>query len=594
MKSYATIWPYFKQKWPLLFIGLLALVACDLLQLLGPWAVGRSIDLLTRLTVDRGALAGMALLIVGLAVAVAGTRYIWRRLIIGFSRMVERELRQRLYARLMALPLAWHQNKTRGDLIALATNDVESVRQAASLGLISLIDAFVMGVAAMIFMLKISPELTLIALLPMPLITILTKLFSRALYRAYLDVQESFGGLTEAIREELSGIRVLKAMSLEPLALERVERAGRLNLNQNIRLALAGGAFFPFMVFLTQLAVALVLYFGGRKAVAGEISPGGFVAFISYLGLLAWPMMALGLVFNLIQRGAVSLDRLNSVLYEPLPDDPAPPPAAGGGQAEKLAPAALSVTASHLTFAYPNRPKPALNDLSLVLPAGRVSALVGPTGSGKSTLAALLPRLITPPPGTLWVGGRLMEDWPVAELRRRIGYVSQDGYTFSGTILENAAFGRPEASREEVLAAVRLAGLAPDLAAMSQGLDTWVGERGLTLSGGQRQRLALARAILLDPPLLILDDTFSAVDAAVEEEILANLRPVRQGRTTLIISHRLTSLNGVDVIFVLEEGRVTASGTMAELIDREGYFKRIWALQMAGAASRAGRNLEPA
>ncbi len=322
---------------------------------------------------------------------------------------------------------------------------------------------------------------------------------------------------------------------------------------------------------MSNLAVALVLYFGGRETILGQVSAGDFVAFISYLSILTWPLIALGMIIGFIQQGLASLNRLNRVIS-----------AEGDGEAAQLPPLTgqpvgrpVDIDMTGLSFQYPTRKRPALQNINLRLDHDRITAVIGPMGSGKSTLAALLPALLTPPPGTLTVAGRPAEDWAPKDLRALFGYVPQDGFIFSGTILENLLFGRPEADEADAWFAASAAGLTRDIATFPDGLQTVVGERGLTLSGGQKQRLALARALVLDPPYLIMDDTLSAVDAAVEAEIMGRLMPLRQGRGALIITHRLTSLTGVDWLVVLQDGRLADQGTPRELLNRESYFKRV-------------------
>jgi ATP-binding cassette subfamily B protein len=565
------ILPFLKKNFHLVLTGFLALVICDLSQLAIPTILGRGIDLLSREDAVPADLLNPVLSILSLAAVIAGARFAWRILIIGFSRRVEKGLRDRLYQKMVRLSPRWHLENASGDLMAMATNDMDSIRLAIAAGLISVVDTLVMGCAALGFMIAISPTMTLWALLPMPAITLVTHFLGRRLYQLTLEVQDVFGQLSESVREKLSGFRVIRAMGLSALALGETGAAGRRYLLSNLRQAKLAGTFFPFLHFMSNLAVTLVLYFGGRETVFGHVSTGDFVAFINYLAMLTWPLMALGMIVGFIQQGLASLNRLNRVFY-------AEEEGSGAArQAHLRAPAdrRADIELRGLTFQYAGRRQPALADLSFTLAHDQITALVGPMGSGKSTLAALLPALHSAPPGTLRVAGQAVEDWPLDDLRALFGYVPQDGFLFSGTIYENLAFGRPEARPEEILAAADLAGLSRDLASFPDGLETVVGERGITLSGGQRQRLALARALVPDPPYLILDDTLSAVDAGVEAEIMSRLLPVRRGKGGLIISHRLSSLMEVDRILVLENGRLSDQGSPRELMSRETYFKRV-------------------
>lgn len=588
MSAVKLLKPFFQKYYPMVLAGFMALVVCDLAQLLIPTILGRGIDLLSLAGAGLNDLKTPVAQILALAALVAVTRFAWRTLIIGFSRRVEKGLRDLLYKKIVRLSPRWHLENASGDMMAMATNDMESIRMAISAGLISIVDTLVMGCAALGFMLAISPTMTLWALLPMPAITIVTHFLGRRLYRLVMEVQDVFGWLTETVREQLSGFRVIRAMGLSHLALAETEKTGKQYLRKNVDMAVLAGTFFPFLHFMSNLAVTLVLYFGGRETIMGHVTTGDFVAFINYLSMLTWPLMALGMIVGFIQQGLASLSRINRVISA-VEDGPA---GAAPREISAAEPAPArpkpDITIHHLTFQYPTRNTPALRDISLYLAHDQATALVGPMGSGKSTLAALLPGLYQARPGTITVAGRPLEQWPTSELRAFFGYVPQDGFLFSGTIFDNLAFGKPEASEDEVLAAARLAGLAEDIAGFPDGLTTLVGEKGLTLSGGQRQRLALARALVIDPAYLIMDDTLSAVDAAVEAGIMERLLSLRKGRGGLIISHRLTSLTRVDKVVVLENGRITDQGTPAELMGRESYFKRVSELSRFESAKGNG------
>jgi ATP-binding cassette subfamily B protein len=560
-----------------LSLGFLCLAACDLGQMVIPRLVGKTIDLLSDFEATGAAIKPVLLLIVGIALMVAALRYVWRHLIYGFSRKLERELRRRLQEKFTLLSLSWHQKNYSGDMMALATNDIESVRMAVGFGLVSLMDALALGAAAVGFMLSINPWLSLWAFMPMPLISVLTWRFGMVIFRRVMETQNIFGRLTEVVREQLGGLKVIRAMALEPLSMSEVEKVSRLYMNKNIRLSLVMGGFFPLMSLLTNLALALTLFIGGRAAIVSEISAGDFVAFISYLALLSWPMMAMGLTLGLVQEGLASLGRLSKVLTA---EEPKVHPEAASFSSPE---GPFEIELKNVGFSYPGSRGPVLENLSLVLAPGSITALTGPTGCGKSTLASLFPALFEPTEGAIIIGGRESTLWPLDKLRALFGYVPQDGHTFTGTMRDNLSFGRPGAQDSELLKAASDAALPLDPGVFPQGLDTLIGERGLTLSGGQRQRLALARALLIDPPFLILDDTLSAVDAAVEEEIMERLIKSRKGRGTLVISHRVSSLAKADKVAVLKDGKIAEMGAFEILASSGGYLARLAALARLGA-----------
>ncbi|MDR1656731.1 MAG: ABC transporter ATP-binding protein/permease [Deltaproteobacteria bacterium] len=585
MTNFSIIAPYFRVAAFCLTLGFFALTICDISQMLIPRLVGRIIDLLADHSATGRSFLPMLGMIVGLAAIVAILRYAWRHLIYGFSRRLEKDLRRRLQERFLALSVSWHQTNSSGDMMALATNDIESVRLAVGFGLVSLVDAVVLGLSAVAFMLSIDPYLSLWAFIPMPLITVLTGRFGTLIYRRMLDAQDLFGRLTEVVREQLSGLKVIRAMALEPLAQAEVAEVSENYMKKNIRLSLLMGGFFPLMVLLTNLALALTLYIGGKATIFGSISPGDFVAFISYLTLLSWPMMALGLTLGLIQQGMASLGRLGRVLKATEksvhPQGPA---------AFKLPEGPFEIQFENVSFSYPGDRGEVLKNISFSLPAGEAIGLAGQTGCGKSTLAALIVALYEPTGGRILIDHRDSTQWPLEDLRGLFGYVPQDGHVFTGTMRNNLAFGCPQASDEALIKAAEAAALPLDPKVFPEGLDTLIGERGLTLSGGQRQRLALARALVLDPPFLILDDTLSAVDAAVEEQILSSLIPLRRGRGTLIISHRMTSLARASRVLSLEDGRLSQEGSFDELISAKGYLARLAELTRLGADGYVARS----
>ncbi len=573
MKPRDLIKPYFVTHRRTIALGLASLIAVDFMQLMVPRVIKWTVDDLTLLRADTGRLLRYAAAIAALALMIGAFRYIWRRCLLGTARHLEADLRNRLLAHLQTLSAGFFDRTKTGDLMAHATNDIQQVRMAAGMGLVALNDAIVLGAAAIGFMLYIHVELTLYVLIPMPLVVLSARLLGRRLHRRYQGVQAAFSDLTEAIRERCAGVRMIKAHNAEAAAMQAVDGVSKAYVSQNMRLVGVTGVFFPLMVLLTNLSLAIVLYQGGRKAILNEITPGDFVAFISYLGLLSWPMMALGWVTNLIQRGGASLQRLNTI-FEQRPEissapDAVPMPTAEGRLAFE-----------QVTFAYGgDLRQAALSDIRVDIPAGSVLGIVGPPGSGKSTLLSLVLRLHDTTRGRITIDGRDLRGIDLADLRRLVAYVPQEPFLFAGTVGENLLFGCGKACERRFEQVVADAGLTETLAALPAGLETRVGEKGVLISGGQKQRIALARAMLVDAPILLLDDPISQVDTRTAATIVAAIRRMAGGKTILIASHRLSAVHFADQIITLDEGRVVESGTHEELRAGNGYYAKVHALQ---------------
>ncbi len=557
--------------------GLAALVSVDLLQLIVPRVIKYAVDDLTLGRARASTLLLQAGTILGLALVTAGLRMAWRPLIMGSARRAEAELRQRLFDCLQSLDLGYLDHTPPGQLMARASNDLNNIRMACGIGLVAAVDGTVMVLLALGFMIYISPLLTLLAVAPMPFTVVLTRLQSRRMHRGYQDIQDSFGRMTELVREGISGIRLVRAYGIAGRELARLAGLGRRHLELNLGLARVLGLFFPVMVLLTNLSLAIVLGLGGPLAVFGRITAGDFVAFSAYLGMLTWPVMALGWVVSLMQRATASLRRVDQVLQaRPRVEEPRDP--------RPLPPGPLDIRVRELDFGYPGGRGPVLEGVSLAVPAGATVALVGRVASGKSTLLKLLTRLYQPPPGRVLVGGVDVREVSQDELRRRVLLVSQEAFIFSTSLRANLVLGRPQAGGDEQWAALEAAGLADEVRELPQGLDTRLGERGYNLSGGQRQRLALARALLCRPEVLLLDDPLSAVDSQTEAAILENLARLRAGRTTLLVSHRLAGVAGASRIYVLERGRVVEEGSHRELLAAGGAYQALFAQRRAQGA----------
>jgi len=557
-----------ENRWRIL-IGLGALLIVDVLQLIIPRIVKHAIDDLTQGSIPSSHLLLYGGEVLALALGIGGFRYVWRYLLLGAARRVEKALRDRFFLHLQSLSPSYFSRTKVGDLMAHAINDIEAVRMSLSLGIVFLVDTITLGVLTIFFMIYIHPLLTLYAILPMPLITVITLLFSRTIHDRFEVLQKTFASLTERVRESIAGIRVVKAYVLEEEEKAKLSLLSQDYIQKNVNVTKVWGMFFPLILFFSNLSMVIVLYLGGRLTIFQSISTGDFVAFMSYLGLLAWPMMALGWAINVIQRGAASMGRLNKI-FEEAPEISDGPEATSSGELKGR------IELKGLTFSAGNGGAPILQDIQLTIPEGERIVIVGRTGSGKTVLCNLLARLLESPQGALFIDGTEIHCIPLKGLRRSIGYVPQDTFLFSETIRENIAFGRTEAKDREIEEAARIAQIYDEIMEFPEGMDTVIGEKGITLSGGQRQRVAIARALLMNPPIFILDDALSSVDIQTEERILEGLEKFLQGKTTILITHRIAPLRKADRIVVLDEGRVVETGTHTTLLARGGIYANLY------------------
>jgi ATP-binding cassette, subfamily B, multidrug efflux pump len=580
MNTFKTLNKEFLENRRQIFVGLAALIVVDILQLIIPRVVKYAIDDLTSGAISSSRLLLYAAEILALGLGIGGFRYVWRFLLLGSSRRIERSLRNHLFIHLQTLSPSYFQKTRVGDLMAHATNDVEAVRMAIAMGMVFLVDTLILGVMTISFMVYIHPLLTLLSLLPMPLITVTTFLFSRMIHHRFEMVQGSFASLTERVREAITGVRVIRAYVQEEYEKEKLSQLSRDYVQKNVSVTKASGMFLPFVLFLSNLSMAIVLYEGGRLTIFQTITPGDFVAFMSYLGIFAWPMMALGWSINVVQRGKASMGRLNRVFAEV----PEIPDAKGDGIPEKLR---GRIEARGLCFFSRNGDNPLLQGIDLAIEEGEKVAIVGRTGSGKTILSSLIMRLLESPAGSLFIGGIEIHRLPLRVLRGSIGYVPQETFLFSATIRENIVFGKTEATDNEVEKVVRLAQLQEDIQSFPEGLDTMVGERGVTLSGGQRQRVAIARAILMDPSILLLDDALSSVDIQTEERILDGMGKSLREKTIILITHRIAPLRRADRIVVLDEGKVAEMGEHSSLLAKGGIYADLyWRSQLEEEVER--------
>ena len=556
--------------------GFAALGLVDLVQLYIPRIMKQVIDGLARGTATEAGLIRAGGAIFGLALAIALLRFGWRYLVLGFSRMLERDLRDRMFLHLLGMDRTFFGRRSTGDIMALSTNDLASVQLSCGMGLVACVDAVFMSIAAILFMAALNWRLTAIAVAPMPVLAVLTRILARRLHRRFRKVQEQFARITEFARSTIASIRLIQAYTQEAYQAAQFDRMGREYVEDNIRLAVIQGTLFPFSGLIANTSLLLVLFFGGRLAVGGIITVGDLTAFIAYLYLLTWPMMALGWVVNLFQRGATSLQRIEGLLEERTDiEEPA-----GAIQLDRVV---GTIAVQGLSFTYPRARAPALDRLQLDLQPGTTTGLVGRTGCGKSTLCHLLARFYPVPDGTLLVDGRDVNRLTLDSVRNAVALVPQEVVLFSDTIAANIAFGRPRADLDAIASVARVAAIDDEILAMPDGYETRIGERGVKLSGGQRQRLAIARALLLERPILIIDDGLSAVDLETEHAIIHNIRQFLRGRTCLIVSHRVAPLADADTILVMANGRIVDRGDHARLIERNAYYAGIYRHQVGAS-----------
>ena len=571
LKEFASLKHYFKRYWYRYVLGIICLAVTNGGLIYIPQIMKQAINLISEGNTDQSLIGRLMLAMAGVALLVAASRLGWRHFILGASRRIEAGLRGELFDHLVTLDRTFYSNIKTGDIMARATNDMNSIRVATGMALVAFLDGLFLTLFILTILFSNYPNLTWILITPLPLVTVMILYFGPMMGKRFKAVQIGYSNISDRTQESLSGLRLIQTYRREEYAMDRFSQVNENYKKANLSLVRVWGLFHPIIMFFSGLITFLLIRFGGRAVLEGTLTPGDFVAIMSYMGMMIWPMMGMGMLINWLQRGAVSLDRINTILNQK-PDIRDFPQA-------KKGPFAGDFEIKNLTYTFPDGDNPVLKDINLHIKKGMTLGILGPTGSGKTTLVKLLPRLLESQKGEILFDGEELQNLKLTDLRGSFSIVPQTTFLFSDSIRNNIAFGRPDASEEEILEAAHISTIDRDLDSFPQGYETTVGEKGVTLSGGQKQRTALSRALLLEREVLILDDSLSAVDTKTEEFILNHFKERREGKTNIIVSHRYTTLQNADLIIVLEDGVITDRGTHIELKDRPGFYQEIYNLQ---------------
>ncbi|SNS96472.1 ATP-binding cassette, subfamily B [Granulicella rosea] len=564
--------PYLRRYWKHLAWGGVSVILYNAIKASLPPIIGHAIDEMQHGITDRALLMHASRLLI-VAVLMAVFLYLSRQILIGASREIEFDLRNDIFANLERQSAAFYQRHRTGDIMARTTNDLSAVRQLLGPAILYSANTVFFTVTALPYMVKISPKLTFIAFVPLPLASLLVQYFGNKIHVRFERIQAMFSDISAKAQENFSGARLIRAFAQEEAEIASFETANIEYIGRSLHLVRLMAMLWPTLELVLGLSLVITLLVGGHEVVEHRITVGDFTSFMVYMVQLTWPMIAVGWVVNLFQRGTASIVRIDELLKEEptIQDDPA----LAGAAPDQIDGA---IEFRHLTFGY-GEMAPTLKDINLTIPAGSSLAIVGPTGAGKSTLVNLIPRLYDAEPGMVLIDGKPIRQLALDTLRGGIGFVPQETFLFSDTILHNVSFGVPEATHEQVVEAATVAHIATEILEFPKGFETAVGERGVTLSGGQKQRTAIARAVLRDPKILILDDALASVDTYTEERILSGLGRVMQGRTTILISHRISTARNADQIAVLVDGSIAERGTHDDLLALDGYYARLYEKQ---------------
>ncbi|MDZ5473370.1 ABC transporter transmembrane domain-containing protein [Bacillus sp. 31A1R] len=572
MKVFLQLMWFFKQEKKAYVTGILILLFVAFLQLLPPKVIGIIVDHIQEDTLTGSILGKWIVALVAAALVMYVLRYYWRIMIFGSAVKLSRLLRNKLYHHFTQMSQSFYQKKRTGDLMAHATNDLSAIQQTAGSGVLTLVDSLATGGFVIIAMATtISWKLTLICLIPMPFMALLTNWYGTLLHKRFHKAQEAFSNLNDKTQESITGIKVIKTFGQEKEDIEDFRKQSDDVVQKNISVARIDSLFDPTISIIVGISFFLALTFGSRYVLQGELTIGQLISFTTYLGLLIWPMLAFGWLFNIVERGRASYDRVSELLAEKadIIDVEGAVDETPSGDIEY----------NIHSFTYPDEKEPMLKNIHFTLKRGQTLGIVGKTGAGKTSLLKLLIRQFESNDGEILFGGKKLQNYQTSSLREAIGYVPQDHFLFSATVGENIAFAKPMVDKLEIYHAATVANIHDDILMFTDGYDTVVGERGVSLSGGQKQRISIARALVMDPEVLVLDDSLSAVDAKTEEAILSALKENRGGKTTMITAHRLSAIQHADLIIVLDEGEIIQKGTHDQLMEHDGWYKEMYLRQ---------------